>query len=86
MATIMKMPVEVVEGGRLVVVSSKVSSNCLLTTSLIATSDAWYHSQWLSAFLFNAPPNIAITSPSSHRQRKWCGRGLRGLPFMTPPT
>jgi hypothetical protein len=42
MATIMKMPVEAVEGGRLVVVSSKVSSNfSLLTTSLIAASDVW---------------------------------------------
>ena len=45
MAKIRMMPVEAVEGGRLVVVvSSKVSSNFLLTTSLIAASDVWYHS------------------------------------------
>ena len=51
MATTMKMPDEVVEG-RLVVVSSKVSSNFLLTTSLIAASVYGTTVQWLSAFLF----------------------------------
>ena len=44
MATIMKMPVEAVEGRLAIVVSSsKVSSNFLQTTSLIAASDDLLH-------------------------------------------
>ena len=81
MAKIRMMPVEAVEGGRLVVVSSKVSSNFLLTTSLIAASDVWYHSSMVVgvSIRHNSPFLIVSQRNTMWRRR---GRGFRGLPFI----